>query len=69
MKQFVEQRLQKERKAEGEHNAVMKMLKERQIFAGHGEAEHRVEKMRMEREKQELRAYIIGYFVVSCTVV
>ncbi len=59
MKQFVESRLKKERKAEDYSNGIKSMLHNHEIFRAHGEAEHRVESMRRAREHSELQREVL----------
>ncbi len=59
MKQFVENRLAKDRKQEQYTNSIKGMLKDHAIFQGHGEAEFRVENLRNAREHTELQREVL----------
>lgn len=59
MKQYVENRLKKERIIEARTNSVKGMLKDHEIYRAHGEAEHKVEAMRRQREHSELKREVM----------
>ncbi|CAD7924840.1 unnamed protein product [Amoebophrya sp. A25] len=59
MKQYVENRLARERKHEAEQKTLVKYGKDMELYKCHGEADHRVETQRRARELQEFKNEVI----------
>jgi len=66
MKQYVEQKVQKERRIEERTMGVTHMLKDHGILAGHGKSDHRVEGLRRERaQEEERREFFTDYMYIK----
>merc|ERR1719387_3415171 len=66
MRQFVENKVQKERQIEDRTMSITSMLKDHGILAGHGKSDLRVEGLRRERaQEEERREFFNDYMYVK----
>merc|ERR1719191_1075942 len=66
MKQYVEQKVQRERLVEARTMGVTHMLKEHGVLAGHGKSDHRVEGLRRDRaQEEERREFFTDYMYIK----
>jgi hypothetical protein len=66
MKQFVEQKVHKERHIEARTMGITNMLKEHGVLAGHGKSDLRVEGLRRERaQEEERREFFTDYMYIK----
>merc|ERR1719387_1977205 len=66
MRQFVENKVQKERQIEDRTMSITSMLKDHGVLAGHGKSDLRVEGLRRERaQEEERREFFTDYMYIK----